>query len=61
MIKNVIIFQGEVFNIEGNLSEAEIRAALADQFPAAATASVTRTESGDTVTWDFSVKAGQKG
>ncbi len=61
MIKNVIIFQGEVFNIEGSLSETQIREALADQFPAAATAAVTRTESGDTVTWDFTVKAGQKG
>jgi hypothetical protein len=61
-MQDTVIFQGITYHLPTGHTEAEIRAALAEQAPSITTAQVVTTLNGDgSTTWEFSEKAGTKG
>lgn len=61
-MKDKVIFNGEEFEVESGLTEAQIREGMEEMYPAIAHARSTKEANGDgSFTWRFAEVVGTKG
>lgn len=60
--KDVVVYNGEEFEIESGLTEADVRASMQQIFASAGHAKITKTKNGDgSVVWSMTESGGDKG
>lgn len=60
--KDVVVYNGEEFEIEPGLTEGDVRVSMQQIFASAGHARITKTKNSDgTVTWNMSEAGGDKG